>query len=268
MLLLLPFICLGAVLDAVVCLCCGYTGGMLVLMLAVWFAVFFVGAVLLFLVVLALLSLFIDKNEPQKTHSPFYCAYVKYVLGLVTVFTRVRIHTSGMEKIPGGRWLLVGNHRSGYDAVVTIWAFHRFDLAFIAKPSIITLPVIGRYAHRIGCLAIDRENDRAALKTILGAAELMKNDVTSFCIFPEGTRNTESELLPFRNGAFKIAQKAKVPVVVMSVRGTENIAVNAPWRRTDVYLDVLEVIDAGHVRALKTHEIGEEVRQRIQGAIV
>ena len=266
--LVLPFICFGAVLDAVVCLCRGYTGGTLALMLLVWFVVFFALGVVLQLLMVAVCSLFIDKSKPQKTHSPFYCGFAKYMLGVLTSFARVHIHLSGAEKIPEGRWLMVSNHRSGFDPVLTIWALRKHDLAFITKPENMDIPFIGRYVHKICCIAIDRENDRAALKSILAAAELMKNDVTSFFIYPEGTRNTGSELLPFRNGAFKIAQKAKAPVVVMAVRGTENIAKNAPWRRTDVYLDILEVIDAERVRAVKTHEIGGEVRQRIQGAMV
>ncbi|MCM1150381.1 MAG: 1-acyl-sn-glycerol-3-phosphate acyltransferase [Butyricicoccus sp.] len=265
--LVLPFICFGAVLDAVVCLCRGYTGGTLALMLPVWFVVFFVLGVVLQLLMVALFSLFVDKSKPQKTHSRFYCEFAKFMLGVLSSFAHVRIHLSGEEKIPEGRWLMVSNHRSGFDPVLTIWALRRHDLAFITKPENMDIPFIGRYVHKICCLAIDRENDRAALKTILAAAELMKNGVTSFFIYPEGTRNTGGELLPFRNGAFKIAQKAKAPVVVMAVRGTENIAKNAPWRRTDVYLDILEVIDAEYVRAHKTHEIGEEAKRLIEAAL-
>ncbi len=265
--LVLPFICFGAVLDAVVCLCRGYTGGTLALMLVVWFVVFFVLGVVLQLLMVVLFSLFVDKSKPQKTHSPFYCGFAKFMLGVLSSFANVRIHLSGAEKIPEGRWLMVSNHRSGFDPVLTIWALRKHDLAFVSKPENMNIPFIGCYAHKLCCLAIDRENDRAALKTILGAAELMKNDVTSFFIYPEGTRSTGSELLPFRNGAFKIAQKAKAPIVVMAVRGTENIAKNAPWRRTDAYLDILEVIDAERVRELKTSEIGEEVRQRIESAM-
>lgn len=265
--LVLPYVCFGAVLDVAVCLCRGYTGGTLALMLAVWFVVFFLLGAVLQLLIVAVCALFVDMDKPQKTHSAFYCSFAKYMLGVASSFAGARIHTSGLEKIPEGRWLIVSNHRSGFDPVVTIWAMRRHDLAFVTKPENLKIPFIGAYIHKICCLAIDRENDRAALKTILAAAELMKNDVTSFFIYPEGTRNTDSELLPFRNGAFKIAQKAKVPIVVMSVRGTENIVKNAPWRHTDVYLDVLEVIDAERVRALKTHEIGEEVRGIIQAAM-
>lgn len=266
MLVLLPFVFFGAVLSIAVCMSCGYAGAVLALMLVVWFVIFFAAALLLLLLMIVILSLFINPNEPQKTHSGFYCAFAKYALGVLTALTRVHIHISGEEKIPQGRWLMVSNHRSGFDPLLAIWALRKYDLAFVAKPSILSIPFVGRFVHKICCLAIDRENDRAALKTILAAAELLKNDVTNFAIYPEGTRNTGSELLPFRNGAFKIAQKAKVPVVVMVVRGTENIAKNAPWRATDVYMDVLEVIDAGRVRELKTAEIGDEVRARIQSA--
>lgn len=261
MLVLLPFICIGALLDAIVCISCGYSGAILVLMLVVLFAAFFAGLLILFVCILSILSLFIDPKKPQKTHSGFHCAAAKYALGVLSVLAGVRIHLSGEDKIPEGRWLLVCNHRSGFDPVLTIWALRKYDLAFVAKPSIMEIPVIGKFAHKICCMAIDREDDRAALRTILGAADLIKNDVTSFGIYPEGKRNTGEGLLPFRNGAFKIAQKAKVPIVVMTVENTEKITKNVPFRHTDVHMRILEVISAEQVQALKTSEIGEEVRR-------
>jgi 1-acyl-sn-glycerol-3-phosphate acyltransferase len=266
-LVLLPFLALAAVLDAVVCVSAAYTGIMLVLMLIVWFIVFYIAWLLVFLLLLAVASLPVNKSELQKTRAPFYSALAKYALGLMTALLRVRIDLQGEELIPEGRWLLVCNHRSGFDPVLTIWALRHHDLAFVAKPSILSIPVIGRFAHKIGCLAINRDDDRQALKTILAAAELIKTDVTSLAIYPEGTRNTEETLLPFRNGAFKIAQKAKVPIVVMTVENTENIRKRTPWRSTRVTLRIHEVISADRVCELKTSEIGEEVWQHMEKAL-
>jgi 1-acyl-sn-glycerol-3-phosphate acyltransferase len=42
-------------------------------------------------------------------------------------------------------------------------------------------------------------------------------------IFPEGTRNHGEELLPFKDGAFKIAQKADCLIVPVAICGTDNI---------------------------------------------
>ena len=212
---------------------------------------------LLYVVFVSVVSLFIRTSEPQTRFQGFYHAMVTYVEGLLSSTAGARIHTKGMELLPEGRFLLVSNHRSGFDPLVTGWVLRKRQLAFIVKPSIRALPVVGPFIHKSCFLAIDRENDREALKTILQAARLMKEDVVSIGIYPEGTRNTGDGLLPFRSGAFKIAQKAKTSVVVMAIRGTEQIARRFPWRSTDVWLELCAVLDAETVASSSTVELSE-----------
>ena len=267
MLVLLPFICLAAALSAAVCLGAGFSGWALAGMLALLFAAFFIAALVLLLLVIGALSLLIDMNRPVEKLNGFFCGFTKYVMGVVCALFRVRVTLTGEEMLPEGRWLLVSNHRSGFDIVTALWALRRQDLAFIMKPAILRILAVRRFACRIGCLPIDREDDRAALKTILTAADMLKNDVTSFCIYPEGTRSAGDELLPFRNGAFKVAQKAKVPVVVMTTENTDKIVKNFPFRRTDVTLRILDVIPVEQVTAQKTTVIGQEARQCMERAL-
>lgn len=265
---LLPFLIIALVCDVLVCASGTFTGGMLIVMAVVLFAAFFAGSLVGYVAIMGLITLFIDPKKPVDRPKPFYQWAARFTLKLLLTVLGVRIHLSGEDKIPQGRWLLVSNHRSAFDALAVICAFDKHDLAFISKPSNLKIPIFGRIAHKICCLALDREDDRAALKTILRASELVKNDVTSFAIYPEGTRNEGEGLLPFRNGAFKIAQKAKVPIVVMKTENTENIRKNFPFRPTHVYLRILEVISAGQVAELKTPEIGDEVRRCMECASV
>ena len=267
MLVLLPFFCLAAVLSVTVCLSAGFSGWTLAGMLAGLFIAFYIAALALLLLVIGLLSLTIDPKKSVTRLDRFYCGFTKYVMGVVCAIMRVRVTLTGEEKLPEGRWLLVSNHRSGFDIVTALWALRRQDLAFIMKPDILRILAVRRFACRIGCLAIDREDDRAALKTILTAADMLKNDVTSFCIYPEGTRGDGDGMLPFRNGAFKVAQKAKVSIVVMTTEGTDRIMKNFPFRRTDVTLRILDVIPAERVTALKTAEISRQTRLCMERAL-
>ena len=257
---LLPYYLLSGVAAAVLTACSGLSGWALLLC----FVLSFVGALLelllLTLLLIALSSLLIDPNKPQTQRCPAACRVVTFVLGLLTAFGRIRLHVEGTELLPEGRWLLVCNHRSNYDPIVTGWALRRHELAFISKPQNMRIPVVGRYIHKANYLGIDREDDRAALRTIITAAQLLSRDVTNFCVYPEGTRNPTAELLPFRNGAFKIAQKAGVPIVVAVIRGTDDVRKRFPWKHTDVYLKICTVLDAETVKQKKTNEIGDEVR--------
>lgn len=263
---LLPFVIGGAAISAAVCFAVGYTGAALPAMFAVWGLAGFVGIQVLYVLVIGVFTLFIDKSKPQMQPNRFFSALITYTCGWLCALSRVRIHMNGLEKIPEGRFLLVGNHRSCYDPIVTLWALRDYALAFISKQENMKLPIVGHAIHKACFLPIDRDNDRAALRTILTAADYLKRGVVSVGIYPEGRRTAGEGMQPFRNGAFKIAQKARTPIVILAVKATEFIKKRAPWRITDVYLTVCGVMDAETVAERNTAEIGEEVIKCINSA--
>ena len=114
-------------------------------------------------------------------------------------------------------------------------------------------------------MAIDRENPRNAVKTVEQAANLIKAGELSVGIYPEGTRNKSYVgLLPFHNSVFKIAHKAdNAPIVIVGVSGTEKIHKNTPWKRTHVYIEVLQVLSSEEVQAMRTNEIGKITEERM-----
>ena len=109
-------------------------------------------------------------------------------------------------------------------------------------------------------MEIDRENPRNAIKTINAASELIVNNEVSVAVYPEGTRSKTKELLPFHNGVFKIAQKSSVPIVILTIQGTENIYKNIPFKKTDVQMKFVSVISEEEVVSMSTSEIGEKVK--------
>jgi len=259
---LLPFYILSVLIDVGVCIAAGFQGWTLVGMLVLLFIGSFVGLLALYVILAAIITLPVDKSREQERVSPFHRALVIYTVAVINALCRVRVHTEGFEKLPEGRWLYVSNHRSGFDAISACWALRKHGAAFIMKPSIMRIPIAGKALHKACFLSIDRENDREALKTIVKATSLIKSDEASIAVYPEGTRNPEGKgLLPFRNGVFKIAQRAKVPVVVATVKNSENVLRNFPWRHTDIYLKVCRVISVEEMTGLKTSDIGDEARK-------
>ena len=229
-----------------------------------WCLLGFAALNVLFVIFWVAVAQTVDDTKPIERQKPIYRRGCAIIAGWLCWWARVRVKLSGADKLPTeGRFVLICNHRSGFDPVVTEAWLKDYNLAFISKPSNLKLPYIGKLAYGAGFLPIDRENDRAALRTILAAVQLLKQDVASVAIYPEGTRNRGEGLLPLHNGAFKIAQKAGTPIAVVAVRGTERIARRAPWRTTDVYLDVCGVLDAETVHQSKTQEIGEVVKEWI-----
>ena len=199
-----------------------------------------------------------DTDKPIEKEIPICRFAAVSVFGLLCSLLGLSVTVRGLEKLPEGeRFLLVCNHRSGFDPVVLMNRLYKYQLSCIAKPSVMALPFIGKVAYGVGCLGIDRENDRNALKTILTAANYLKKDVCNICIFPEGTRSRTGEMLPFQAGSFKIAQRANAPVAVVSISGTEKVTKNLPFRRTKVSVDIIELIPADKVKAMGTQDLAE-----------
>ncbi len=259
---LLPFYILALAIDIGICLSVGFAGWMLAAMLVLLYIASFVGLLALYVLIAAVISLFVGRGAQEKVN-PFCRAVVLYTVGVIDALCRVRIHTEGFEKLPSdSRWLYVSNHRSGFDALSACWALRKHDVAFIMKPSIMKIPIAGPFLYKACFLAIDRENDREALKTIITATKLIKSGEASIAVYPEGTRNPEGKgLLPFRNGVFKIVQRARVPLVVATVKNSEKVLRNFPWRPTDVYIKVCRVITPEEMEGLKTNDIGDEARK-------
>lgn len=229
------------------------------------FVLCFIAEILIFALVLVISAARVDMTKPIEKMSLLSRRCCDGIATLLCDLGGLRAKVSGIENLPEGqRFLLVCNHRSAADPMVLAHALKNYDVAFISKPSNMALPVIGKMAYGAGFLAIDRENDRNALKTILTAANYLKNDICSMCIYPEGTRSRDGKLLPFHAGSFKIAQRAGAPVVIACSLGTDSVKKNIfKLRASKLKLDILELIDAEKVKEMSTVELAEHSRELI-----
>ena len=254
----LPFCIAGFVIAAVLVVLGDYR---------LWFPVFVgywivcgAGSLVAYILWLFLVSLTVNMKKPVTENHPRWRKIVLYVLGILCGVGRLRVHLTGEELVPAGRFLLVQNHRSNYDPIATGWALRRHDIAFVTKPENLKIPIAGPWIYMGNYLPIDREDPRKAMTTIQAASEFIRRDEMSIGIYPEGTRSKTDEMLPFHNGVFKIAQKANVPIVVASICGTESIHRNVPWRHTDVYVNVCAVLEAEEVKKAAGAALGACVR--------
>ena len=232
-----------------------------------WGPLVFVGCFLA-LVVLAIgfvwvCSLLVDPQKPQEEDSAFVRGLAKLYAPFVFSLLRTKIVTSGTEKIPAdGRFMMVCNHIHALDPGILLRVFPDKQLAFISKMENLKLPIVGPLMGKILCQSMDRDNDRQALKVILKCISILKEDKASIGVFPEGYTSKDCRLQPFRNGAFKIAQKAQVPIVVCTLQGTREILHNfIRFRSTTVQLHLVEVIQPEELAGKSTAEIGGRVHE-------
>ncbi|ARC53261.1 1-acylglycerol-3-phosphate O-acyltransferase [Candidatus Riesia pediculischaeffi] len=137
--------------------------------------------------------------------------------------------------------IYIGNHQSLYDMFIMSNAI-RPNTITVGKKSLIFIPIFGQLYWIAGNILLDR-NDRSKIrKSVFKIIDRIKNQGRSVWIFPEGTRSGGKGLLPFKNGAFRIASIARVPIIpVCSSEISDKIKLNR-WRNGTVIVEILDPI--------------------------
>lgn len=261
MILIFPLI--GIILSVCTVFFCDVTGNMILLNGLCYALGYTFALALLYILFIFVVSLFVDLKKPNKKFNKFYNAVVSLTLKIALSACNVKVKVEGTEKIPSGRFVLIQNHKSMFDPIVSLAYLGKYEIGFITKPENFKIPVINKFMHRICCIGIDRENARNAVKSINAAVENIKNDVCSMAIYPEGTRAKDGKMLPFHAGSFKIATKSGAPLVITTVDNTSLVHKNAPFKRTKVTLKICDVISAEEVASYSTSELSQKAQKTI-----
>ena len=233
-------------------------------------AAFFLGLLLLQMLVFFATIFFTDVNKSPDKGAKFFRFMVKISLPVILTAALVKIDKRGMDKkLPEDtRMLFVCNHQHDFDPIIMLTVFPDSEIGFIGKKEIYeTRPIVKRAMHRLYSLPIDRENDREAAKTIINAIKFIKEDKASIALFPEGYVSQSCELLPFRNGSLKIATKANVPIVVCAINNTRELPKRIFRLPTTVEFRFLDVIYPEQFEGMNTQQIGDIIHTKMEEAL-
>ena len=224
--------------------------------------------ILLFVVLFLIISLpiqfvewIIGKLNPDlKTRSSL--AIVNWAFRVIIFFAGTKVTVIGEENVPTDRAVLyIPNHRSYFDIVLTYVRVPR-PTGYIAKKEMERIPSLSQWMRNLHCLFLDRENIKEGLKTILTAIEKIKSGI-SICIFPDGTRNTESdEFLPFHDGSFKIAEKSGCPIIPVTINNSAAVFEDhLPWiRKAHVIIEYGSPIEVSQLSKEEKRNLSQTVR--------
>ena len=226
----------------------------------------FLGLLVLALLFLVAVILPLDSKAQRTDDSRFYRTLTNWYIELIVTVLPLHIEVEGLEKRPeSGRFMLVSNHLHEIDPAIMMRYFPKAQLAFIAKKEVEDMFLVGKILPQLMSQFIDRENDREALKTIVRCIQLLKEDKVSIGVFPEGGINNQRKLKHFRPGVFKIAQKAKVPIVVCTLRDTHKaIGTILKLKRATVTLHILDVVTTDWMEGRTTVEIADRVYETMK----
>ena len=164
---------------------------------------------------------------------------------------------------PEGTYVLMANHQSHVDIPSLFLALPMVP-GFLAKAELRRVPLFGRAMEVGGHVFVDRAQHGRAIEAIRAAAADV-SEGTSIVVFPEGTRSSVREVLPFKKGGFLLARQAGVSIVPVGIRGTADLL---PKGSKQLLPGVAEVhggepLDVATVTGLELPELMREVRARI-----
>jgi 1-acyl-sn-glycerol-3-phosphate acyltransferase len=154
----------------------------------------------------------------------------RYAIGALRLADRlagIRVRVEGAENIPPGVCVFVSNHVSNVDPLALVPAIPR-RVALLAKKEVFRIPILSIALRQAGLVPVDRSDKEAAAASVDIAIEHLKAGL-SFVVFAEGTRSPDGRLLPFKKGTFVMAIRAGVPIVPISLIGTQNLMRKGDW---------------------------------------
>lgn len=181
----------------------------------IYFGIFFIGSFLL-LYPLFYFFLKIDVNF----HTVFKLK--RFWARIIFAILWSRLDIEGMEKIPDNQsFILCPNHTSYLDIIALCLVTDKLFL-FMAKAELAKIPVFGIFFRTMN-ITVNRSSAIHAAKAFIRAKNELKKG-NNIALFPEGTISGKApELIPFKDGAFKLALDCNVPIVSVSFTNNYNI---------------------------------------------
>lgn len=174
----------------------------------------------------------------------------------VTELFNINVDIKGRENIPQNQpCVFISNHQGYADIIVLFKALEGKQIGFIAKDGLKKVPYFGKWIKAIRGVFIKRGNARESLQAIKDGVELLKSGY-SLVIFPEGTRSRGPVMSGFKAGSFKLATKAKVPIVPVTINGSYHV------------YEERELIGSGDVKVLVHPPIYTDKLDRHQTATI
>jgi 1-acyl-sn-glycerol-3-phosphate acyltransferase len=170
----------------------------------------------------------------------------------------VTVRVRGAELVEDGApFIFTPNHQSHID-IAALLGFLPGNNRFAAKKELFDEPVLGAVMRTLGMLPVDRDDPMKSIEVLNRSAA----EGRSIIIFPEGTRSPDSNLLPFKKGAFVAALEMGYPIVPVIVKGTRKVMPKGKY--LSIYPGTIEIV----VKApIPTQGLAYEDRERLRDAV-
>lgn len=138
---------------------------------------------------------------------------------MVCTLLLLPVRVEGREKLhPRTSYVFVPNHQGAFD-IFLVYGYIGRHFKWMMKKSLRKLPFVGKACESAGHIFVDRSSPRKVLTT-MQQAERSLVDGVSLVVFPEGARTFDGRMIPFKRGAFQLADHLQLPVVPVTINGS------------------------------------------------
>ena len=190
------------------------------------------------------------------------------LIGVLTVKLNPLWHfetTGRLVKDPRRPYVAVSNHESYAD--IFLISHLPWEMKWMSKQTMFNIPFMGWMMRMAGDIRVVRGERQSAIQALAAARDRIAKRV-SVMIFPEGTRSRGTGLLPFKDGAFRVAIETGVPILPLVVAGTRRAMAKGSFRFQKAHARV-KVLDPIETAGLSLDDVGalrDRVRALIEGA--
>ena len=162
-------------------------------------------------------------------------------------------------------YVAVSNHESYAD--IFLISHFPWEMKWLSKDTIFRIPVMGWMMRMANDIPIKRGKKESVVSALQGCRDRLAKR-TSVMIFPEGTRSRTEELLPFKDGAFKLAIEAGAPILPIAVAGTRDCMAKGSFafRRAHAKARVLSPIPTQGLTKADVPALRDRTRNLIDAA--
>ena len=191
----------------------------------------------------------------------------KYIVKRANIGGNVKIKSYGQENIPEKEgFMFFPNHQGMYDILAIIVSCPN-PISVVYKIELKDIPFIKQIAKCMKAFFIDREDVRQSMKVIMAVSKEVEKG-RNYIIFPEGTRSKNGNKLgEFKGGSFKAATKAKCPIIPVALIDSFKPFDSHSLKPVEVQVHYLKPLYYDEYKDMKTTEIAEEVKRRIEKVI-
>jgi 1-acyl-sn-glycerol-3-phosphate acyltransferase len=225
-----------------------------------WFCVVFV--IIVGIIPIAITRLFVFPFDPNKMITGRMYRFIAVSSSMLSPLWRFKVYGNLPKNMPS-KTVVVSNHSSNADPFLI--SYLPWEMKWLAKAELFSIPVFGSLLRLAGDIPISRKEKDSIEVAMSKCAQYLRNDVPVM-IFPEGTRSKTIDMLPFKDGAFRLAIEEQADILPLGVAGTTTALSKGSWllSYSKAFVVIGEPISTKGLTLENVHELKERVRTEIE----